>query len=173
MKIGDKDAFAESVQLFENADLKSLLLSWKESLKFRTIQYAKYQWKYIDKKIRNYVWNAPIFFEILLNDAKKYEEMALKKVEEFIDTKWRLMIEDGRVGLEEGNAAERMKTEVELEEGDRGFDNWKKYVWSIWDSKVINGDSSYQLHLKSKGHKAMKKKAAIALNQKLLAESSS
>ena len=153
--------------MFETKGLWEILSNWKENLRLRTVQYAKYQSKYLNKKICRYLSGSNIFIEILLNDAKKYEEIALKRVKEFIDDNWGLKQQDDVFtnSLDNGRAIQKMMEEIQLEDDRDTFNKWKKYVWTICGSKIINGESSYQVHIKSKGHWAMRKKAAIKLAQ--------
>lgn len=120
-------------------------------LDLHTIQYAKYQRKFIQKKILDRL-PEDYYLSIHLNEKKHYEERALNASLEFIQR--------------------RLQDEIDISiESPTDFGSWQKFRCETCDLE-LNGEDQYRVHMKSKKHK--KKLAGIkrrAVNEERRLES--
>ena len=87
------------------------------------MNYAKYQTKFINKKITAVLKDTKVYLEITLNDAKQYEEIALERATEFVESIHK--------ELDEKSSMIFLQSEVDLNQTKNSIKNWTKHVCGI------------------------------------------
>ena len=133
-------------EINSNEKLKDIYNKCKNDLIINTINYAKYQIKYIKNKILPLINGYKI---INISEFKKeiYKNIYLKEALEYINSDEYIKIENKK---------------------NSKLNIWKKYYCEICNCE-INGDKEYENHLKSNKHKKRKYKA----NKKIITENES
>eukprot|EP00347_Sterkiella_histriomuscorum_P023170 403335685 len=137
----------------------------KDQLKVKTVNYAQYQLKWLNKRINQDFGNKNdsndnLLLVINLNDPKQYEEIALNKALEFIDIQVKRFSQFSEEFVQEFKQS--YCNESSMNKKERLL-NWKK-VYCEKCNQELNGQKQWQEHIQTRKHKNRNKDKKLDSN---------